>query len=152
MTKNITLMMALLLTFTLGTKGATTANEEIKYIEWSWNYDEGKLVQIDKTVTDYTLLTGHPGEWEMLGSNDDQDDHYYVVKGNVEYQTLNVFGRAHLIICDGATLTCTGGIKVNRNNNHADAERNLYPQWEEDGEVSRTNPSNSELHWSKYSR
>ena len=123
MKKNIKLMMALFLAITLGTNGAS-ALSPVKYIKWSWDDTQKVLVKNEEEVTDYEMLRGAPGEWKMLGDNDNPDspknkDHYYVVDGNVEYKTLTVFGNAHLIICDGATLTCTGGIKVEHFQNYA---------------------------------
>ena len=63
-----------------------------------------------------SVLAGNPGEWMQLGYNDEAD-HYYVVTGDVSYKTLNVFGKVHLILADGATLTLTGGLKVEKDNN-----------------------------------
>ena len=48
--------------------------------------------------------------WFQLGGFTDADE-YYVVRGNVSHTTLNVLGKkVHLILCDGATLTLSGGI------------------------------------------
>ena len=96
---------------------------QVKYIERMWDNDRFKVVDTEKTITDYETLTapGDPDGWVLLGSQDDQNDHYYVVVGgtNVTYKTLNVYGKAHLILCDGATLTCTGGILVEEGHNKA---------------------------------
>ena len=74
-----------------------------------------KQVVTTPTTKDATVLTSY-NDWVPLGANDDLDDHYYVVKGNVSIKTLNCFGRVHLILADNATLTCTGGIIVQEKN------------------------------------
>ena len=90
------------------------------YCERSWDEVNKKVVTTSKSCSDYTILEGnHEDDWLMLGSADNQKDYYYVVKGVVEYKTLNVFGNAHLILTDGAKLTCNGGIKVEKHNNNA---------------------------------
>ena len=92
--------------------------ESVTFNVRSWDATT-KQVVTTATTKDCTLLTGdHSEEWMMLGSSSDQNDHYYVVKGSVSYQTLNCFGKAHLILADGATLTLTGGLKVEQGNNY----------------------------------
>ena len=67
-----------------------------------------KVVSVEKTCTDYTLISGdHSGEWLGL------DDGWYVVKDyGVKYQTLCVLGNVHIILCDGAYVKLTGGVKL----------------------------------------
>lgn len=77
-----------------------------------------KQVVTTPTTKDATVLTSYD-DWVPLGANDNNDDHYYVVKGNVSIKTLNCFGRVHIILADNATLTCTGGIIVQECNNNA---------------------------------
>ena len=92
--------------------------ESVTFNVRSWDATT-KQVVTTATTKDCTVLTGsHSDDWLGLGGGDDQD-YYYVVKGNVSYLTLNCFGRVHLILADGATLTCTGGIKVENGNNYA---------------------------------
>ena len=92
--------------------------ESVTFNVRSWDATK-KLVVTTTETKDATVLTGsHSDDWLGLGGGDDQD-YYYVVKGNVSYLTLNCFGRVHLILADGATLTCTGGIKVEESNNNA---------------------------------
>ncbi|MBQ3753478.1 MAG: hypothetical protein II864_08035 [Prevotella sp.] len=92
--------------------------ESVTFNVRSWDATT-KQVVTTATTKDCTVLTGdHSEEWMMLGSSSDQNDHYYVVKGSVSYQTLNVYGKAHLILADNATLTCTGGIKVEQGNSY----------------------------------
>ena len=94
--------------------------EAVHYNVCSWDAGNKKVVSTSTPCPNYTVLEGsHPDDWIGLGANDDQEDHYYVVDGNVSYKTLNVFGRAHLILKDGATLTCSGGIIVELRHNNA---------------------------------
>ena len=92
--------------------------ESVTFNVRSWD-ETNKQVVTTPTTKDCTVLEGsHPDDWLGLGGYEDQNDHYYVVKGDVKYKTLNCFGRVHLILADGATLTCTGGIKVEQGNNY----------------------------------
>lgn len=96
------LMLTLLLAV-----GLAKAADPVKYIERSWDDVNKKVVATEKTCDNYTLLTGNPSHWEGLG------DGWYVVKdANVSYQTLNILGNAHLILCDGAKISLTGGVKL----------------------------------------
>lgn len=100
--------------------------ESVTFNVRSWD-DKNRKVVTTSTTKDATVLEGsHPDDWLMLGSATDKNDHYYVVKGNVKYQTLNVFGKAHIILADDATLTLTGGLKVEVGNNWG--EVSIYSQ------------------------
>ena len=100
--------------------------ESVTFNVRSWD-DKNSKVVTSSTTKDATVLEGsHPDDWLMLGSSTDKNDHYYVVKGNVKYQTLNVFGKAHIILADDATLTLTGGLKVEVGNNWG--EVSIYSQ------------------------
>ena len=112
MNRKVLFMFALLVGLTQGAWA-----ESVTFNVRSWD-DVNKKVVTTTDTKDCTVLAGDPGEWMMLGSSSDQDAHYYVVKGNVEYKTLNCYGRVHLILADNATLTCTGGIKVEQGNNY----------------------------------
>ena len=106
--------------------------ESVTFNVRSWDATT-KQVVTTATTKDCTLLTGdHSEEWMMLGSSSDQNDHYYVVKGSMSYQTLNCFGKAHLILADGATLTLTGGLKVEQGNNYGKIY--IYSQSDGDSE------------------
>ena len=98
------------------------------FIRRSWD-SESKTVKsetvVKQRVFSTTLSGSHPDTWEGLYGGSDSKDHYYLVKGTVNYKTLNVFGRVNLILCDGAKLTCTGGIKVESDNS---AQLNIYSQ------------------------
>jgi len=76
-----------------------------------------KKVVTTQTTKDATVLKSS-SVWEPLGARDNDNDYYYVVKGNVSCTTLNCFGRVHIILADNATLTCTGGIIVQGYNNN----------------------------------
>lgn len=98
------------------------------FIRRSWD-SESKTVKsetvVKQRVFSTTLSGSHPDTWEGLYGGSDSEGHYYLVKGTVNYKTLNVFGRVNLILCDGAKLTCTGGIKVESDNS---AQLNIYSQ------------------------
>ena len=95
----------------------------LQYIERSWDPTNKKVVNTSKTLQtqiaygatptagDYKLVTNSDGDgWFQLGGYSD-DDEYYVVTGNVTNNTLNVKGKkVHLILCDNAKLTLSGGI------------------------------------------
>ena len=126
MKKKTLTLIALLCTVVLGAWSQNSQDPQpaqFKYIERTWNASQVKVVDTEKTISgdDYEILQGieNPDAWAILGSNDDLNDHYYVVAGNVTYKTLKVYGKAHIILCDGATLTCTGGILVDEQNNQA---------------------------------
>ena len=100
--------------------------ESVTFNVRSWDNNKRKVVTTS-TTKDATVLEGsHPDDWLMLGNATDKNDHYYVVKGNVKYQTLNVFGKVHIILADDATLTLTGGLKVEVGNNFG--EVSIYSQ------------------------
>ncbi len=66
-----------------------------------------RVAETEKTCYSYTLLSGNHSDWQGLY------DGWYVVKdANVTFQTLNVLGNAHLILCDGAQISLTGGMKL----------------------------------------
>ena len=125
MKTNAMMTIALLCAVAQGAWGQMSGEgsaENFSYIKRSWDNVSKTLMSetvTQQSINSVTLSGSHPDEWLGLGSGDDSEDHYYVVKGTVSYQTLNVYGRAHLILSDGATLTCTGGIKVEKTNNNA---------------------------------
>ena len=131
-------VIALVCTFVLGAWAQEPVNPQFKYIERSWNGTT--VVEEEKTITNYEILSGtaDPDAWARLGDEDDKD-HYYVVVGgtNVTYKTLNVYGKAHLILCDGATLTCWGGILVEKG--HHNAQLFIYGQSGDTGQLIVTN-------------
>ena len=109
-TKKLLMMIALLCTIVQGAWA-----ESVTFNKRSWDESSKKVVTTE-TTKDATVLNSSD-DWVPLGANDNQEDHYYVVKGNVSIKTLNCFGKVHLILTDNATLTCTGGIIVQKSNN-----------------------------------
>ena len=105
-------------------------NEPIKYFERSWDEQKKQVVSVEKTCTNYTLLSGqHSSDWIGLGGG------WYVVKeSGVTYQTLNILGNAHIILCDGAYITLTGGVKLEETRTLT-----IYGQTENSGTLSSTN-------------
>ncbi len=91
-------------------KGEKRFNTKLYKASYQY-YDENNELQTS-VCEQYTLLEGNkPGDWEQIGVDGDEAK-YYVVNGNVARKTLTVFGEAHIIVPDGAKLTCKGGIKV----------------------------------------
>ena len=134
MLSHFVLVAAMLLSFG---QTAKAQNPTITYIERSWDSENKKVVDTETPITDYAIIEGnHASDWYQLGV-DDGNDHYYVVKGDAAYQTLNTFGRAHLILSDGASLMITGGIKVENN-----AKIFIYGQKYDNGLLCVTNSYN----------
>ena len=108
----------------------------LSYIERSWDSANKKVVSTEKVLTiliayddiphmesDYKEVTNapsdEPNQWFRMGgySNSNSVAEYYVVRGNVYRQTIVVQGNdVHLVLCDGATLTLTGGLKLEGDN------------------------------------
>ena len=97
----------------------------IYYYERSWDADNQAVVNTQKTLThkigysdtpqagDYKEVTscGNDDDWFDLGGFNGEGHEYYVVRGIVNHNTLNVQGKnVHLILCDDAKLTLSGGI------------------------------------------
>ena len=81
-------------------EGTLTKKDEkaIYYIARDYDKYTGRITTSVKTVTDYVELKG--GDTKVL------DEGFYVVKGDVTYDHLDLDGSADqvLILCDGATL------------------------------------------------
>lgn len=97
----------------------------VYYYERSWDAEKQTVVNTQKTLThkigysdapsegDYKEVTscGDSDDWFALGGFNDEVHEYYVVRGIVSHNTLNVLGKnVHLILCDDAKLTLSGGI------------------------------------------
>ena len=96
------------------------------FVERSWDGTNKKVVSTLKGLTDgidynnnpteeghYKEVTNDPDEWFVMGGYSTTLPEYYVVHGNVERKTIVVEGKnVHLILCDGAKLTLTGGLKL----------------------------------------
>ena len=96
--------------------------ENIQFKTRKWDAQNKKVVTT-LNETDCILIEGKNDEWQGLGQKGQAT--YYAVKGEVKRKTLNCFGEVHIVICDGASLTCTGGIKVLKS---SDGELHLHIQ------------------------
>ena len=105
----------------------------VNYIERSWDDTNKKVVSTEKNVTEpiaydatpigvqYKEVTNapadDPNEWFGMGGYSNEVPEYYVVRGDVNRQTIVVQGKnVHLILCNGAKLTLTGGLKLEGDN------------------------------------
>ena len=107
----------------------------IFYIERSWDETNKKVVNIEKSLFGSQLAYGDtpeyeeqykkvtnapantPNEWFGMGGYSSNFAEYYVVLGKVYRETIVVQGKnVHLILCDGATLTLTGGLRLEGDN------------------------------------
>ena len=106
----------------------------INYIERSWDETNKEVVSTEKalrgaligydippTEGTYKEVTNAPAstpdEWFGMGGYSDNVAEFYVVRGNVHRKTIVVQGKdVHLVLCDGATLTLTGGLKLEGDN------------------------------------
>ena len=101
------------------------AQGSVYYVERSWDDVNKTVVNTNKTLTHKIGYTDKPSEgdykevtscsndddWFALGGFNDEGHEYYVVRGIVSHNTLNVLGKnVHLILCDDAKLTLSGGI------------------------------------------
>ena len=100
------------------------------YIERSWDAVNKVVVAEDKMLESgsYTTLNG--------GSDKNLQPGYYVVTGNVTYETLNMTGNGvhHLILCDGAKLTANFVCVEGNNSLH------IYGQANSTGQLRVDNP------------
>ena len=114
-----------------------TTRAQVSYIERSWDAENKKVVETVKTCSSYTEITGQNADsWIGLENN-----RWYVVKeSNVTYQTINVLGNnVHLILCDGARISLTGGVKLEGSNTLT-----VYGQTEDSGILSAYNKDYSD--------
>ena len=106
----------------------------IPFIERSWDDTNMKVVNTEKSLTthiasddtptsevQYKEVTNAPAsspdEWFGMGGYSDDVPEFYVVRGNVNRETIVVQGKnVHLVLCDDATLTLTGGLKLEGDN------------------------------------
>ena len=111
-----------------------TINGKEYYVERSWDDTNKKVVSTQKPLTGfidydatpeeegvYKKVTNapadSPNEWFRMGGYSDNVAEYYVVRGNVNRETIVVQGKnVHLVLCDNATLTLTGGLKLEEEN------------------------------------
>jgi len=106
----------------------------VSYIERSWDETNKVVVSTEKTIKgikigydtapakgQYKEVTNapsdEPNQWFGMGGYSDDVAEFYVVRGEVNRETIVVQGSdVHLILCDGATLTLTGGLKLEGDN------------------------------------
>ena len=100
-----------------------TSTGAVYYIERSWDSSNEKVVSTEKSLTEgqYQEVTNapadSPNQWFGMGESSDDVAEYYVVRGDVIRETIVVQGKnVHLILCDRATLTLTGGLKLEGDN------------------------------------
>lgn len=101
--------IALLSLMLLVVYSVQAANITVQFNTRLWDKDKKEVVTTINEA-ECILIEGQNDEWQGLGQKG--GEFYYAVKGNVKRKTLNCFGVVHLVLLDGATLTCTGGIKV----------------------------------------
>ena len=103
----------------------------VNYIERSWDATNKQVISTEKTLKgvmigyDATPVEGQykevtsadDDEWYGMGGYGNNVAEYYVVHGNVYRETVVVQGKnVHLILCDGAMLHLTGGLKLEDDN------------------------------------
>ena len=103
--------------------------DPVPYMAWNGSTLEEK--DGDNACKTYTVVTVDTTAFE--------DGKWYVVSDNVTVSSrITVTGTAHLILCDGATLTASKGITVNNGNTI-----NIYAQSGGTGELSAGNDVNT---------
>ena len=106
----------------------------ISYIERSWDDTNKEVISKEKSLKcnmigydtapakgQYKEVTNppasSPNEWFGMGGYSTTVPEYYVVRENVKRETIVVQGSdVHLILCDNAVLTLTGGLKLEGDN------------------------------------
>lgn len=105
----LSLMLAFALVFAMPcVTGVYAAGEPVDYIERWWDEDEQKVMDSQKSVTNYTEVESSTTAWDG-----DTTGGWYVVSDNVEITSrVTVTGDVHLLLMDGCILTVNGGIQV----------------------------------------
>lgn len=110
-----------------GTIGWNSGNNEAKLTKTGYKYIDHTWTQSTKTLTaeektkangEYSLLESSSSDWKELTNGG-----WFVVDGNINIPALKVTGTSNLILCDGASITVTEGVKVEMNSN---AVINIY--------------------------
>ena len=96
--------------FVLACLQQALAGDAVSFKTRSWNTTKEIVEIISDTKSDgeYELISGSNSDWMQLGPS----QQYYVVAGAASRKTLVIKGTVHLILCDGAHLTLTGGVKL----------------------------------------
>lgn len=82
----------------------------ISYNECVWNQSAPR-VEITEKSGYMTQVPASSSSWVGL------ENGWYYVQGSVSYKTLHIMGdNVNLVLCDGAQLTCTSGIRLKGNN------------------------------------
>ena len=98
----------------------------VYYIERSWDEQKEQVISTQKAIAgdkivydafpeegQYKEVTNKSGSLFQMGGFSASGPEYYVVRGNVNCEHILVMGKdVHLILCDNATLTVTGGIEL----------------------------------------
>ena len=92
---------------------STAYGENITFKSRKWDSANQKVLT-EEVTEDCIAIEGQNDEWQGLGEKG--KTYYYVVRGTVKRKTLNCFGEVHIVLCDDASLTCTGGIKLEKHN------------------------------------
>ena len=110
------------------------SQETVKYIERSW--DGSKVVETEKSCTDYELLHSTNSSWYTVGQEGRTT--WYVAKGNITMNgtTLTVRGDVRIILCDGADVRIKDGIEVK-----TDYSLTIYGQAGDSGRLYAVNNS-----------
>ncbi|MBO4682562.1 MAG: hypothetical protein J5618_01740, partial [Bacilli bacterium] len=104
-----------------------TVVERIHYRAWNGT----SVVDVEGGCINYTVITESTTTLE--------DGVWYVLKNNVTIPTrITVNGNAHIILCDGCTLTASEGMTVNAENT-----LNIYGQTAETGKIVATGINNT---------
>ena len=145
MRQRICLFVALLCA---AVQGAWAQNTPVTFINRQWDETNHRVVESQKTITDYTLLSGnHYKDWIALGANDGEDHYYVADYAYTSYLVLNIFGKVHLVL-QNATLHCKH-VKLEQANG---AELHVYataedPQYPSKLDVYNVNFPNSWNSW-----
>lgn len=86
--------------------------QDVQYIERSWDQTNKTLKSETKTCSkykDFSTLSDNKGA-RGIGDGYGADFKWVVLKQSQSIKQLVVQGEAHLILCDGATLSCSNGV------------------------------------------
>ena len=91
----------------------TAKAENVEFNTRYWD-DTEKSVYTKPETADCSVIEGKNWEWQGLGEKGQEK--WYVVNGDAQRKVLNIFGTVHLVLADGAKMSC-GHIKLESNNN-----------------------------------
>ena len=101
------------------------SQDEVPYLEASYDKSTGEVTYTQKSTSAYTLVTPKADVWGSSGK-----ETWYVVKKDVTVDdNITVDGTVNLILCDGAKLTAKHSIIVLKSENY-DAVLNIFVQSE----------------------